>query len=100
VQQSTDGGSTWQPVVTGVSADLTAGSAPATTVCWIVGRAGTVLLTTDGRRFDRLPFAEPVDLAAVQAIDARTATVTTADGRRFRSGDGGHTWTRAPLQEF
>jgi photosystem II stability/assembly factor-like uncharacterized protein len=32
------------------------------------------------------------DVAAVQAADAQTATVTTADGRTFRTTDGGRTW--------
>jgi photosystem II stability/assembly factor-like uncharacterized protein len=83
-----------------VSTDLVAGTAPASTVCWVVGRTGTVLLTVDGRRWERLPFPEPVDVVSVQASDARTATVTTADGRRFRSTDAGRTWARSPLQEF
>jgi photosystem II stability/assembly factor-like uncharacterized protein len=38
--------------------------------------------------------------AALQASDARTATVTTADGRTFRTADGGVSWARRPLQEF
>jgi hypothetical protein len=29
---------------------------------------------------------------AVEAADARTATVTTPDGRKLRSVDGGATW--------
>jgi photosystem II stability/assembly factor-like uncharacterized protein len=33
------------------------------------------------------------------AADGLTATVTTADGRRFRTIDGGRTWSREPLQE-
>jgi photosystem II stability/assembly factor-like uncharacterized protein len=69
-------------------------------VCWVVGRAGTVLLTTDGRRFQRLPFPETDDLAAVRAMDARTAIVTTADMRNFRTTDGGQTWTPTRLQDF
>jgi len=94
VQHSTNGGSTWEVLSTGVVADLTAGVSPSPSVCWLVGRAGTVLLTTDGRRWQRVAFPEAADLAAVQATDARTATVTTADGRTFRTADGGLTWNR------
>jgi hypothetical protein len=33
-------------------------------------------------------------LAAVQASDASTATVTAVDGRSFRTSDGGATWVQ------
>jgi photosystem II stability/assembly factor-like uncharacterized protein len=92
VERTTNGGTTWEAVPTGVGADLTAGASPSATVCWLVGRAGMVLLSTDGRTWRQLPFPEMVDLAAVQAADARTATVTTAAGRMFRTTDGGLTW--------
>jgi hypothetical protein len=92
VEYSTDGGSTWQTLSTGVSAGLTAGASPLPSVCWLVGQNGTVVLTTDGRRFQRVAFPESVDLIAVSAVDARIATVTTADGRRFSTDDGGRTW--------
>jgi Photosynthesis system II assembly factor YCF48/Putative zinc-finger len=68
-------------------------SAPSDSVCWFVGRAGLVLLTTDaGATFKRVDLAEPLDIATVSATDERRATVTTADGRRFRTEDGGSTW--------
>ena len=100
IQQTKNGGTTWQAVPSGVTVDLTGGSAPSSTVCWLVGRAGTVLLSTDGGRFEQLPSPAPVDLIGVRATDARTAIVTTADRRSFRTADGGRTWTPAPLQEF
>jgi photosystem II stability/assembly factor-like uncharacterized protein len=100
VEHSADGGSTWEVLPTGVVADLTAGMSPSPSVCWLVGRAGTVLLSIDGRRWQRVTFPEATDLVAVQARDARTATVTTADGRTFRTADGGASWDRRPLQEF
>jgi hypothetical protein len=95
VEYSNDGGSTWQTLSTGVSAGLTAGASPSSSVCWLVGRSGTVVLTTDGRRFQRVAFPEGVDLIAVSAVDARIATVTTADGRRFSTADGGLTWRQS-----
>jgi hypothetical protein len=33
-------------------------------------------------------------LSAIRATDARTATITTADGREFATIDGGATWVR------
>jgi photosystem II stability/assembly factor-like uncharacterized protein len=98
VERSTDGGSSWVAQSTGIAADLTAGTSPSPQVCWLVGRAGTVLLTSDGLRWQRVRFPETVDLTAVQATDVRTATITTADGRRFSTADGGVTW--APVQGF
>lgn len=98
IQYSANAGATWETLSSGVTEDLSAGAAPSPTVCWIVGRGGTVLLTSDGRRWQRLSFPAPTDLVRVQASDARAATVRTADGRTFRTADGGRTWY--PLQEF
>ena len=91
-EYSEDAGARWEATPTGVGTDLTAGASPSGTVCWIVGRAGTVLRTTDGRQWQRLTFPIAVDLAAIQATDAGTATVTAVDGRRFTTVDGGTTW--------
>ena len=92
VERTMNGGTTWEAVPTGVSAELTAGSSPTRLVCWLVGRAGTVLLSTDGRTWRRVPFPDISDLVAVQAADVQTAAITTADGRMFRTTDGGLTW--------
>jgi hypothetical protein len=97
VQYSVDSGMNWRSSSTGTAAALRAGSAPSPTVCWLVGQAGTVLLTTDGQTWQVRPFPERTELTAVEARDARTATVTTADRRRFATVDGGATWS--PLQE-
>jgi hypothetical protein len=94
IHRSTDGGATWTVQSSGVAEDLVAGSAPSTTACWIVGRRGIVLLTADGVQWRRIAFPETVDLIGVQAVDLASATVTTADGRRFRTADGGQTWSR------
>jgi hypothetical protein len=94
VQRSMDGGSTWQDQELGVSVALTAGSSPMPSVCWLVGSGGTVLVTVDGRTWRRVAFPEAVELIAVRATDAQSATVTTADGRTFSTVDGGATWGR------
>jgi photosynthesis system II assembly factor YCF48-like protein/putative zinc finger protein len=101
IQRSTDGGVTWSlvdPVPTLVNAGpvttiLSAGASPARDVCWIVGRNGIVLLSTDGATWRRLQIPEPLDLASVRAADASHAVVTAANGRRFATTDGGTTWT-------
>jgi hypothetical protein len=104
IQRSVDGGVTWSVVNPVLAKDaaaqrdssqmvLTTGSSPSRDICWIVGRAGVVLLTTDGATWQRRPIPETVDLTVVRAVDARSATVTTADGRQFVTADGGVTWT-------
>lgn len=95
ISRSQDDGATWYPKRSGVNTELLAGSAPSAAVCWIVGMGGTVLLTTDGERWDLRPFPARVDLTGVEARSARVATVTARDGRRFNTVDGGATWTVA-----
>ena len=93
VERSTDAGVTWIPQATGSQAILVAGAAPAPTVCWIVGPTGTILLTTNGATWSRLDFPDPkADLVAITARDGVSATVTTSDGRTYRTDDGGKTW--------
>ena len=99
VHRSTDGAITWAPQQTGAKTELRAGSSPARDVCWIVGRGGVVLLSTDGLTWQRRAFPEAIDLVAVSATDAKTATITTSDGRRFSTTDGGASWSGPLLQE-
>ena len=97
VQHSVDGGTLWAAQQTVAGAILTAGSSPSDDVCWLVGRGGMVLRTTDaGRQWPRVPFPETVDIIVVTASNALNATVSSADGRRFQTTDGGGIWT--PVQ--
>lgn len=89
---SVDDGATWERVAASVTPELTHGVSPARGVCWLVGRGGAVMLTVDGRHWNRVAFPEPVDLARIEARDARTASVTTIDGRVFVTTDAGATW--------
>jgi hypothetical protein len=102
IQRSTDGGTTWAVVDplpaapragNPTPAVLTAGSSPSRDICWIVGRAGAVLLSTNGATWQRRPFPESVDLTGVRASSEINAIVMTADGRQFVTTDGGATWS-------
>jgi hypothetical protein len=84
----------WAPQASGVTVDLTAGSAPSTSICWIVGRAGTILRTLDGVRWSKIDAPVSDDLSSVIAGNATDATITAADGRRFSTSNGGVTWRR------
>ena len=92
VDYTLDDGRTWERATTGVTIDIAAGASPSSRVCWLAGDGGLVLLSTDGRTFARVSTPVGADLVSVQASDARTAVVTTADGRAFVTNDGGLTW--------
>ncbi len=115
LERSTDGGAAWTTLpLTGVpeadarraaapaiaamsaapGAGVVAGDAPTAAVCWLVGLRGAVWITTDGgATFRRVTVTGEPDLRTVTAQDARSANVTAADGRTFRTTDGGSTWT-------
>ena len=92
VQRSTDNGATWTAQDTGTTVRLTAGSSPNPDICWIVGAQGTVLVSVDGRSWQRLKSPDPALLVSVRATSADAATVTTSDGRTFATTDRGQTW--------
>jgi hypothetical protein len=92
IERSDNASRTWQKQFSGVSEDLLAGSAPSAKTCWLVGRAGVVLRTTDGRSWQQLRSPTDADLVGVEAQDAQQATVKTADGRSFVTADGGKAW--------
>ncbi len=92
VERSSDGGATWQGQSVKSDAEILAGAAPSVNVCWLVGRGGVILMTTDGKSWKKVPSPAVVDLVGVTAADAAFATVTAADGQRFSTGNGGRTW--------
>src|SRR5260370_1301533 len=96
IEFSSDAGKTWTLQPSGVIADLLAGSAPSDKICWIVGRSGTVLRTTDGgKHWRKLRPPAQDDLRSVFAVDARQATVSPNNGA-YQTTDGGATWTKLP----
>jgi len=95
IEYSFDGARTWVTQKSGVTTDLTAGSSPSGKVCWVVGKAGTVLLTTDrGSHWKQLASPIKEDLGGVFAEDAKRASVwNTSHSQSFGTNDGGVTWT-------
>jgi putative zinc finger protein len=92
VQRSMTQGRVWEVVTLPSPATITAGHAPTASVTWLVGRAGAIFVTTDGARFERVPFPQSVDIVSILAIDGRQATVTTVDGRVYGTSDRGVSW--------
>ena len=94
VERSTNGGARWEAAKLPESATLIAGSSPSSSICWLVGRTGSIYVTTDGLRFVRVPFQDRTDFVSIQATDGRRATVVTIDGRTMRTDDQGANWVR------
>ena len=91
-ERLTDGGVTWSAVLIDPPAHITSGAAPTSAICWLIGRGGVVLVSTNGQPFVRVAPPTAADLASIRATNALDATVTTTDGRSFRTTDGGATW--------
>jgi hypothetical protein len=96
VERSLDAGVTWRAQWTSVNAHVVAGSAPSADTCWLVGRNGIVLLTTDGKKWHTVDPPASADFVAVDASNAASATVSASDGRKFETSDGGKHWSPAP----
>jgi len=95
IQRSTDGGKTWKKQNSGVTVDLTSGSAASDKVAWIAGKSGTLLLTTDGgKHWKQITTPISGDLGGVHAVDATHASIWDMPNReRFETSDRGETWT-------
>jgi hypothetical protein len=97
VLKSEDGGATWRqaslPVTNGHVASI---SAPSARVCWLAGRDSLILLTTDGTHWQTVAPPARADFIQVVAENAFSATVATADGLRFQTGDAGEHWHPVP----
>jgi Photosynthesis system II assembly factor YCF48 len=96
IELSQDGGISWQEQLVDVNAQLTTGSAPSQKVCWLVGRGGVIVRTNNAKDWERISTPVSADFVAITAQGASTATVSTADGRRFTTNDGGVHWVQAP----
>jgi photosystem II stability/assembly factor-like uncharacterized protein len=94
IEYSFDSSRTWETQKSGVTVDLTAGSAPSEKVCWVVGKAGTVLLTTDrGRHWKKITTPLKEDVAGVFAQDGKRASIWTASHKQsLETNDAGVTW--------
>ena len=96
IERSTDFGKTWKEQNSGVTAELTTGSATSDKVCWVIGKSGTILLSTDGGK-NWKQIASPIagDLGGIHATDALHASVWDVPNRvSYETSDGGATWNR------
>ena len=100
IEKSEDGGATWTPQTSGTSAGLLGGGALSDKLCWIVGKDGTVLRTTDGQHWIKLPFPSHGDLGSVTPKDDRIAVVwVIQDKITYVTFDGGSTWIPTDIRQ-
>jgi photosystem II stability/assembly factor-like uncharacterized protein len=92
VERSINAGQTWAAVTIAPAVAIVNGAAPSANVCWLIGKGGIVLRSTDGITFRRVASPDVADLHSITAIDEFQATVTTIDGRVFKTEDGGEHW--------
>ena len=95
VERSDDRGVTWRIQIRAMERVID-GAALSVRVAWLVGENGMVLRTTDGEEWDRVTNPATAMLTDIDAVDALDATVSTADGRRLRTVDGGANWVAVP----
>lgn len=92
VEHTQDGGATWQGELIEAGAELRAGSAPAAKICWIAGSNGLIYMTKDSKKWKKISPPGAFDFVNVIATDASDATVTTADGHKYATRNGGKKW--------
>jgi Photosynthesis system II assembly factor YCF48/Putative zinc-finger len=95
IERSVDGGTTWQAQRPVADARIVTGTALSAKTCWIAGRDGIILLTKDGTNWTTIPPPVHADFVSISARDDSSATVTTADGRKFTTQDAGKKWQPA-----
>jgi hypothetical protein len=94
IERSADRGQTWEPQQSGVNVRLADASSPSWRVCWVVGAAGTIVRTIDGRTWERVKSPTAGDLVSVHAWSENSATITAASREVYTTADGGATWRR------
>jgi hypothetical protein len=100
IERSTDSGSNWTLQQSPLQEDWLAGGASSDTVAWLVGRNGAIARTADGEHWEKVspPLAiggasgKMPDWTGIVVRSAQDATVTTAEGRRYVTQDGGKIW--------
>ena len=86
VERSTDD-VTWSTVLINPPAHISGGAAPAPAICWLIGRGGVVLLSTNGQTFVRVAPPAAADLASIRA-DQRARSHRHHDRRPFVQDHG------------
>ena len=90
VETTADQGGTWTPMTLPPGVRVTSLACPSARVCWAAGSA--IVRMVDGVAWIRTTAPSPAPFANVSSGSAERAAVTTADGVRHVTTDGGVTW--------
>lgn len=101
--RTTDAGSTWTPVASGVSTALRAVAFSSDKDGWIIGDYGALLRSSDGGASWSLSkiadFNDYTAVGTLRAMDANTAFYSNSYGySQRRTLDGGATWANTSMQ--
>lgn len=95
--QKEDPNGNWITQPSGVTTDLLAAAFPNSEAGWVVGKAGTILRTTDGgNTWQKVSSPTDEDVVSVAATSADSAKVSTRSGQSYSTSDGGKTWKVTP----
>jgi hypothetical protein len=92
VERTTDGGARWVVERAPILMPPVSGSSPSREACWLIGDGNVIARRLADGSWRRV-FVTDLVAAAVEAQSAVEATLTSTDGRRFATTDGGMTWT-------
>jgi photosystem II stability/assembly factor-like uncharacterized protein len=92
---TTDGGTTWTSIPTGVSVALTTLSFGDSLHGWVIGEGGTTLETLDGGQTWRVTRQGTTErLQAVSFVDDQTGWASSWEGNIWHTIDGGMNWIK------
>ena len=93
IRRSNDNGTSWNPQISGVAAQLNKIVTRDDNLSFVVGNAGTILKTTNGGvNWNVKTSGVTEDLNGLICIDDNTCVATGAGGRILKTTDGGETW--------
>ena len=94
IRATSNGGVTWEPQSSAVSADLLSLTFATPNQGWVVGSNGTILVTSNGGTTWNLQTSGvTTDLTGISFIDERQGWVVGSNGTILATTDGGETWT-------
>ena len=95
IEQSRDGAQTWREVLSDPRSTFTAAACAPGGPCWFGTADGEVLRRTESG-FTRTSLPVRTRVVAIAPSGPQAATVSLDAGQRFRTTDGGVTWTSVP----
>jgi hypothetical protein len=96
IERSVDAGVTWRAEYSGATDDLLVGTCPSAEGCWFGGEGGRILQREISGQWSERQAPGGTAVVRIDAENTLRATVTTREGRRFVTADGGRSWTPAP----